>query len=322
MISRLALAAALLCAAPAVAGTTYDAVDPMIGTGGGGHTYPGATAPFGMVQLSPDTDTGCVIRSCYAHAAGYQYGDPTIQGFSHTHFSGAGHSDLGDFLVMPVSGDAVPLEPGDPQKPGSGYRSRFDHRSEVAHPGYYAVTLTDAHVRAELTAVTRVGAHRYTFAAGKAAHLVLDLRTSLYNYPGKTLWSSIRLRPDGTVTGCRQTRGWAPDRILCFAMRFSAPLTDHAFADTETNIAYKGFRAPAAAAMRSPRRRGARWSRASISATLRTRSRSRSRSPRSTRRARSPISMPSPAISTRSASRPGPRGKPRWARSICKRRRR
>src|SRR6201995_2050259 len=112
------------------------AVAPMIGPGGEGHTFPGAAAPFGMVQLSPDTDTSCVIRACYAHAAGYQYGDPTIQGFSHTHFSGAGHRTLGDFLVMPVAGDTVPLEPGDPAKPGSGYRSRFDHKTEEAHPGY------------------------------------------------------------------------------------------------------------------------------------------------------------------------------------------
>jgi predicted alpha-1,2-mannosidase len=235
---------ALILAAPALASPGYDAVDPMIGTSGGGHTYPGASAPFGMVQLSPDTDTSCVIRACYAHAAGYQYNDPTIQGFSHTHFSGAGHSDLGDFLVMPVSGDAVPLEPGDPAKPGSGYRSRFDHKTEEAHPGYYAVTLTDAHVRAELAAGTRIGVHRYTFQPGDAAYLVFDLRTSLYNYPGKTLWSSIRLRPDGTITGCRQTRGWAPDRILCFAMRFDTPLKDHAFVSTETDVAYKGFQGP------------------------------------------------------------------------------
>jgi predicted alpha-1,2-mannosidase len=240
----LASALALILAAPAFSSPGYDAVDPMIGTSGGGHTYPGASAPFGMVQPSPDTDTSCVIRACYAHAAGYQYGDPTIQGFSHTHFSGAGHSDLGDFLLMPVSGDAVPLEPGDPAKPGSGYRSRFDHRSEQAHPGYYAVTLSDAHARAEMTAGMRIGVHRYTFDAGQTAHLILDLRTSLYNYPGKTLWSSIRLRPDGTVTGCRQTRGWAPDRILCFAMRFSAPLANHAFVSTETDVAYKGFQGP------------------------------------------------------------------------------
>ena len=238
------LASALILAAPALATPGYDAVDPMIGTSGGGHTYPGASAPFGMVQLSPDTDTGCVIRACYAHAAGYQYDDPTIQGFSHTHFSGAGHSDLGDFLVMPVSGNTVPLKPGDPAKPGSGYRSRFDHKTEEAHPGYYAVTLSDAHVRAEMAAATRIGVHRYTFRPGEAAHLVFDLRTSLYDYPGKTLWSSIRLRTDGTITGCRQTRGWAPDRVLCFAMRFSAPLKDHAFVSTETDVAYKGFQGP------------------------------------------------------------------------------
>ncbi|MGK6319557.1 GH92 family glycosyl hydrolase [Sphingomonas sp. DT-204] len=219
-------------------------VDPFIGTGGEGHTFPGAVAPFGMVQLSPDTDTSCQIRECYGHAAGYRYDDPTIQGFSHTHFSGAGHSDLGDVLVMPVSGDAVPLEPGDAAKPGSGYRSRFSHRNEVAEPGYYAVTLTDPGVRAEMTAGTRVGVHRYAFPAGKAAHLVIDLRTSLYNYPGKVLWSSLRLHRDGTITGTRQTRGWAPDRQLFFAMRLSAPLKGHAFVNTEKDIAYKGFQGP------------------------------------------------------------------------------
>jgi len=218
----------------------------MIGTGGEGHTYPGAVAPFGMVQLSPDTDTTCQIRDCYSHAAGYRYEDPTIQGFSHTHFSGAGHSDLGDFLVMPAVGDAdnVKLEPGDAAQPGSGYRSRFDHATETASPGYYAVTLSDPGVRAELTAGTRVGVHRYTFPAGKDAHLVLDLRTSLYNYPGKVLWSTVRLWPDGTITGSRETRGWAPDRKLYFAMRFSAPLAGHIFQNRESNVLYKGFQGP------------------------------------------------------------------------------
>ncbi|WP_404713572.1 GH92 family glycosyl hydrolase [Sphingomonas sp. MMS24-J13] len=233
---RITLALALALSAPAAASTYTDA-DPFVGTGGEGHTFPGAVAPFGMVQLSPDTDTSCVIRACYKWAAGYRYEDKTIQGFSHTHFSGAGHSDLGDFLIMPVSGEAVSLEP-------AGYRSRFDHTHEQAEPGYYAVDLIDPRVHAELTAGTRIGAHRYTFAPGAKAHLVFDLRTSLYNYPGKVLWSSIRLRPDGTVTGCRQTRGWAPDRVLCFAMRFSAPLTGHAFVSTETDIAYKGFQGP------------------------------------------------------------------------------
>jgi len=230
--------------AQAATPTPLGAVDPFIGTGGEGHTFPGAVAPFGMVQLSPDTDTMCEIRQCYAHAAGYRFEDPTIQGFSHTHFSGAGHSDLGDFLVMPVSGDAVPLEPGDAAKPGSGYRSRFDKSSEVASAGYYAVTLTDPGVRAELTAGTRIGVHRYTFAKDKAAHLVLDLRTSLYNYPGKVSWSSIRLRSDGTLTGGRETRGWAPGRKLFFAMRFSRPLIGHDFHNTETDVPYRGFKGP------------------------------------------------------------------------------
>lgn len=234
---RTLLALALITLAAPLPASTYTDADPFIGTGGEGHTFPGAVAPFGMVQLSPDTDTSCVIRACYKWAAGYRYEDKSIQGFSHTHFSGAGHSDLGDFLIMPVAGETVPLEP-------TGYRSRFDHAHEQAAPGYYAVDLIDPKVHAELTAGTRIGAHRYTFAPGAKAHLVFDLRTSLYNYPGKVLWSSIRLRPDGTVTGCRQTRGWAPDRVLCFAMRFSAPLTGHAFVSTETNIAYKGFQGP------------------------------------------------------------------------------
>ncbi|MGR6328136.1 GH92 family glycosyl hydrolase [Sphingomonas sp. XXL09] len=240
---RFLLASAALIAAPLGAQIAPPAADPFIGTGGEGHTFPGATAPFGMVQLSPDTDTGCEIRQCYGHAAGYRYEDPTIQGFSHTHFSGAGHSDLGDVLVMPVGGDTVPMDPGDPKVPLSGYRSRFSHARESATPGYYAVTLDDRHIRAELTAGTRVGVHRYRFG-GQEAHLVLDLRTSLYNYPGKILWSGLHLRPDGTLTGFRETRGWAPGRKLFFAMRFSAPLKDHAFVDRDANVPYKGFAGP------------------------------------------------------------------------------
>ena len=248
-ISALALAAAL-AVLPAVSfaqsapmTSAYDSVDPMIGTGGAGHTYPGASAPFGMVQLSPDTNV-TDFKHSYAWAAGYQYGDPTIMGFSHTHFSGSGHSDLGDILVMPEAGDDVKLEPGDPAQPGSGYRSRFSHDTEVAQPGYYAVTLSDSGVRAELTAGTRVGVHRYTFPKDKAAHLVVDLRTSIYNYPGKVLWSTIRLMPDGTVVGSRETRGWAPDRKLFFAMRFSAPVTGHSFTSTEADVVYHGFHGP------------------------------------------------------------------------------
>ncbi|MFA6116952.1 MAG: GH92 family glycosyl hydrolase [Sphingomonas sp.] len=229
--------------APVSSAAPIDSVDPFIGTGGEGHTFPGAVAPFGMVQLSPDTEIK-PFKQSYKWAAGYRHEDSSILGFSHTHFSGAGHSDLGDILVSPVVGDTVSLEPGDPAKPGSGYRSRFSHASEVATPGYYAVTLDDPGVRAELTAGTRVGVHRYGFPSGKPAHLVVDLRSSIYNYPGKILWSSVRVQPDGTITGMRETRGWAPARKLFFAMRFSAPLTGHAFVNREEDVPYKGFEGP------------------------------------------------------------------------------
>src|SRR5579875_1062994 len=219
-------------------------VDPMIGTGPEGHTFPGASAPFGMVQLSPDTQIR-YFRQSYKWAAGYRYEDTTILGFSHTHFSGAGHSDLGDVLLTPLSGEKVPLDPGDLDKPESGYRSRFSHASEHAEPGYYAVTLDDWHVRAELTATVRVGVHRYTFPSGQARHLLLDYRSSIYNYPGKVLWSRIRIRRDGTVTGMRETRGWAPGRQLYFAMRFSRPLAAHHLYDREpVEAPYHGFRTP------------------------------------------------------------------------------
>lgn len=217
-------------------------VDPFIGTGGEGHTFPGAVVPFGMIQLSPDTRIQPRDKA-YPWAAGYRFDDTTIVGFSHTHFSGTGHSDLGDVLLMPIAG-SVRLERGDPDKPGSGYTSRFRHGDERAEAGYYAVTLDDYKVRAELTASARVGVHRYTFPAGTPAHVLVDLRTSMYDYPGKVSWSRLRVRPDGTVTGFRETRGWAPGRQLYVAMRFSQPITGHALHNTEQDIPYKGFATP------------------------------------------------------------------------------
>ncbi|MGA9421841.1 MAG: GH92 family glycosyl hydrolase [Rhodanobacteraceae bacterium] len=217
-------------------------VDPMIGTGGDGHTFPGATVPFGMIQLSPDTAMPD-FKHAYKWAAGYRYDDASILGFSHTHFSGSGHSDLGDVLLMPGSGP-VQWDAGDVAKPGSGYRSRFSHASESAEAGYYAVTLSDGDVRVELTAGRRVGWHRYTFPTGKSAHVLLDLRPSIYDYPGKVLWSSLRVRVDGTVSGHRETRGWAPGRQLYFAMRFSQPMRSHQLVNREQDIVYKGFKGP------------------------------------------------------------------------------
>jgi predicted alpha-1,2-mannosidase len=239
----LAAAVALGLAGPghAADGHAVD-VDPRIGTGGDGHTFPGATVPFGMIQLSPDTAMPD-FKHAYKYAAGYQYGDGSLLGFSHTHFSGSGHSDMGDVLVMPIAGD-VRLDAGDPVKPGSGYRSRFSHDTEQVEAGYYAVTLSDYGVRAELTAGRRIGWHRYTFPASKPAHLLLDLRPSIYDYPGKVLWSSLRVREDGTVTGCRTTRGWAPGRELCFAMRFNQPMSSRTLYNRETDVVYKGFKGP------------------------------------------------------------------------------
>jgi predicted alpha-1,2-mannosidase len=217
-------------------------VDPFIGTQGDGHMFPGAVYPFGMVQLSPDTQTR-YFKESYPWAAGYQYNDPTILGFSHTHFSGAGHSDMGDVLTVPIAGD-VRLEPGDGDEPLSGYRSRFSHETEQAEPGYYAVTLSDYAVRAELTATARVGLHRYTFPEGKPAHVLVDLRSIIYDYPGKVLWSRIRVRPDGTVTGYRETRGWAPGRQLYFAMRFSSKPTSNEIYNREPKPEYDPGYAP------------------------------------------------------------------------------
>lgn len=238
----LASGAALAVPSKSAAERAYAAVDPFIGTGGEGHTYPGATVPFGMVQLSPDTRIQ-PREKAYGWAAGYRYDDSSIVGFSHTHFSGTGHSDLGDILLMPFTGTPG-LERGDPEKPDSGYASRFRHADEKAEPGYYAVTLDDYRVRAELTTSTRVGVHRYAFPKGTDAKVLLDMRTSMYDYPGKVLWSRVRVRADGTVTGFRETRGWAPGRQLYFAMRFSRPLAGHELHNTEQDIVYKGFPPP------------------------------------------------------------------------------
>ncbi|TFW19331.1 glycoside hydrolase family 92 protein [Massilia arenosa] len=239
-----ALPAIAVQAAPAAApdNRPSSAVNVFIGTGGDGHTYPGATRPWGMVQLSPDTQTRHFKQS-YPWAAGYRYEDDTILGFSHTHFSGTGHSDLGDVLLMPYTGETK-LEPGYPERAFSGYRSRFRHATEKAWPGYYAVHLDDQDVDVELTASERVGLHRYRFPAGLDAKVILDLRSSIYNYAGKNLWSSLRVRGDSLMTGMRSTRGWAPGRQLYFAIQFSRPMLTHELHNREDGVEYRGFAGP------------------------------------------------------------------------------
>ena len=141
--------------------TPYQSVDPFIGTGGHGHTYPGAAMPFGMVQLSPDTRlTG------WDGCSGYHYSDHVIYGFSHTHLSGTGVSDYGDILLMPSTGP-VKLGRGSDKNPNSGYCSTFSHEKESAAPGYYRVWLKDYQIDVQLTVTPRTGIHRYRFPKGK-----------------------------------------------------------------------------------------------------------------------------------------------------------
>lgn len=221
-------------------------VNPMIGTAKMGHTYPGATVPFGMVQLSPDTDTipyevnGKYNKDVYKYCAGYQYDDKTIVGFSHTHFSGTGHSDLGDFLIAPTTGK-LQLNPGTADKPESGYRSAFSHKNEVAEPAYYKVKLDDHNILAELTASNRVGMHQYTFPKSDEAHIILDLMSGIYNYDGKTTWTFVRVENDTLITGYRQTNGWARTRTVYFAMAFNKPFYQYGNKDYAAAQVYKGF---------------------------------------------------------------------------------
>ncbi|MEW6992491.1 GH92 family glycosyl hydrolase [Colwelliaceae bacterium 6441] len=201
-------------------------VDPFIGTGGDGHLFPGAVTPFGMVQLSPDTDE--VFRGIdpqseiYKRCAGYHYDDKTVTGFSHTHFSGTGHSDLGDLLIMPMIGKAH-TEVGDRNHPETGYRSRFSHDNETASPGYYSVDLQDYNIKAELTASPRVGMHKYTFEKSDTAHIIMDLTSAVYNFKGKVIWSDARIIDDQTILAYRSTNGWAKQRDMYFAIKFSRP---------------------------------------------------------------------------------------------------
>ena len=207
--------------------SSYEYVNPFIGTGGFGHTFPGAVVPFGMVQVSPDTALKNVGKS-YPWCAGYKYSDKTILGFSHTHFSGTGHSDLGDIMIMPTTGKLI-LEPGSENKPEEGYRSRFSHKKEFAEPGYYRVKLLDYDIDAELTVTKRVALHRYRFNSDKKAHIILDLIHSIYNYDGKVVWSYIRIVNNRLITGYRQTYGWAKNRKIFFAIEFSEPFSIYGY---------------------------------------------------------------------------------------------
>jgi predicted alpha-1,2-mannosidase len=188
-------------------------VDPFIGTSGHGHTFPGASRPFGMVQLSPDTRlTG------WDGCSGYHYSDSIVYGFSHTHLSGTGISDYGDVLLMPTVGEVFlnALNNGAPEK---GYASRFQHARETASPGYYSVHLDDDDIFVELTATQRAGMHRYTYPATDKANIILDL-----THRDEVLDSGLRITGPSTVVGWRRSKAWAQNQIVYFAIEFSHPL--------------------------------------------------------------------------------------------------
>ena len=204
------LALGLASAAQAQQTNYAEKVNPFIGTGGHGHTYPGPSLPFGMVQLSPDTRLkgwdGC---------SGYHYTDSIMYGFSHTHLSGTGIEDYCDVLLMPVTGT--------PSWHNESYASPFSHRNEQAHAGFYSVKLDKYNIRASLTATKRVGLHKYEFpATAKEGHVLLDLyhRDIVIN-------SSLRVVNDSTVIGMRRSTSWAKDQVLYFAMKFSRSFKSH-----------------------------------------------------------------------------------------------
>ena len=191
-------------------------VDPFIGTGGHGHTYPGATVPFGMVQLSPQTRLdgwdGC---------SGYHFTDSIMYGFAHTALNGTGVSDYGDILIMPVVGEPV--------FKNTDYSSPFSKRNEIAEAGYYRVLLDKPDVLAELTATTRVGYHRYTFQASDAANIIIDLQ-----HRDHVLESWIEFVSDTEIRGMRRSTNWAKDMVWYFHMEFSKPFSRKGIAINDT----------------------------------------------------------------------------------------
>ncbi len=199
----------LLIAYSSQAQTNYSKiVNPFIGTGGHGHTFPGAVAPFGMVQLSPDTR----IDGSWDGCSGYHESDSVIYGFSHTHLSGTGCSDYGDIMLMPMMGE--------PSFDNKKYSSKYSHKSEKANAGYYSVHLDDDDIDVELTTTTRVGFHKYTFNKAGKINIILDLL-----HRDKLLDGKINIINNTTIEGFRKSEAWAKDQIVFYRIEFSKPFT-------------------------------------------------------------------------------------------------
>ncbi len=189
-------------------------VDPFIGTATVGHTYPAATTPFALVQVGPDTGT-----KGWEHCSGYHSDDKSIIGFSHTHLSGTGACDMGDILMMPVTGEPQ-FDSGTDDKPGSGFRSPYSHSTETARPGYYSVKLDKYSIFAEMTATPRAGFHRYTYPKSAQAGMIIDLDHGMEDV---TVESSMKVIDNQTVTGYRHSSGFIKDQHIYFCARFSKP---------------------------------------------------------------------------------------------------
>jgi predicted alpha-1,2-mannosidase len=203
-------------------------VNPFIGTGGHGHTYPGATVPFGMVQVSPDNGI-----SSWDWCSGYHYSDSIIAGFSHLHLSGTGIGDLADVLFMPTN-KAVDLTINTTSRDSLPYKSLYRHTNEKSSPGYYQVFLEDPKVNVELTASLRTAYHKYTFADKSEQSVVIDLGFAI-NWD-KALQTAITIEDDHTISGYRFSTGWAKNQKVFFVAKFSKSITKHALAVNQNSI--------------------------------------------------------------------------------------
>ena len=220
-MKKLLFAFYILLANMAVAQTDLTQyVNPFIGTGGNGHTFPNACLPFGMVQMGPVTN-----NVGWDWVSGYHYSDSTIMGFSHTRLSGTGIGDLSDWLFMPRIGKFT-LSWGSNEKPFPSWRSRFSHADEAASPGYYSVLLKDPKIKAEFTATEHCAVHRYTFPANDSAHIIIAPSVAIGTYIGSMAsipWSSMKWENDSTISGFRISFGWVPFRRVYFVAQFSKP---------------------------------------------------------------------------------------------------
>lgn len=188
-------------------------VNPFIGTGGHGHTFPGATVPFGFVQLSPDTRV-----DNWDGSSGYHYSDDIIYGFSHTHLSGTGIPDYADILFAPYVSEKDFFE-ANAEDTKNGYASKFSHKNEKAEAGYYSVLLEDENILAEMTATKRVGLHRYTFPEKtENAKFTLDLK-----WRDEVLNSEFKVVSKNRIEGFRRSKSWAKNQIVYFVAEFSKP---------------------------------------------------------------------------------------------------